>query len=136
MLLATTIPIRLKPGKASRGAALGRRHRSLRQTGQVADSPNSARDLDRALAEPVFCSGVYRPFGELGAADARALAEELKAAGGWGPMSKVAAVARSWSELAKLIETEGAATVGELDPAQIVELARRTWVLPPPGGLL
>jgi hypothetical protein len=103
----------------------------------VAESADqSASDLDRALAEPVFCSGAYRPFGQLGAAETRALAEELKRAGSWGPMSKVAGVARGWSELAELIESEGAATVAELNPDQIVEMARRTWVLPPPGGLL
>ena len=96
----------------------------------------SASDLDRALAEPVFCSGAYRPFGQLGAAETQALAEELKRAGSWGPMSKVAGVARGWSELAELIESEGAATVADLNPDQIVEMARRTWVLSPPGGLL
>jgi hypothetical protein len=103
----------------------------------VADpADDDASDLDRALAEPVFCSGAYRPFGQLGASEARALAAQLKAAGSWGPMSKVAGVAQGWSELAVLIEAVEAATVAELDPDQIVKMARRTWVLPPPGGLL
>jgi hypothetical protein len=102
----------------------------------VAEPADSSRDLDRALAEPVFCAGAYRAFGELGATEARGLAEELKTAGSWGPMSKVAGVAQSWNELAKLIESEGAATVAELPPEAVVEMARRTWVLPRPGGLL
>jgi hypothetical protein len=109
----------------------------LRETEQVAEpADKSASDLERALAEPVFCSGAYRAFGQLGASEARALAEELKTAGSWGPMSKVAGVAQSWRELAEAIEESGRQRVGELGPEQVLIFARRLWILPPPGGLL
>ncbi len=93
-------------------------------------------ELGRALAAPVFCQGGYRPFGELGAAEARALAEQLRAAGSWGPMSKVAGVAQAWLQLAEAIEDGGRERVAELDCEQVLTFARRLWILPPPGGLL
>ena len=90
----------------------------------------------RALSEPVFVGDEYKPFGQLGPADARRLNTELQAAGSWGPMSKVGSVAVGWRELADRLEEEGVDRVAELDPDAAVEFARRLWVLPPPGGLL
>lgn len=120
-------------GRGGGGQPLGQ----LRQTALMPDAESPQRsDHSRALAEPVFIGDEYRPFGELGPADARRLSSQLRSAGGWGPMSKVGSVAIGWGELAKLLEAEGAGTVSELDPTVVVEFARRVWVLPPLGGFL
>ena len=81
------------------------------------------------LAQPVYAGDQYKPFGELSLADVEARAEELRAAGGWGPMARVTAVARAWSELASNMRSAGARTVAEVGAD--ADLARRLWVLPP-----
>ena len=48
------------------------------------------------------------PFGELTAQDARARADELRAAIGWGPTARVAPVAMAWRELALTMERDAA----------------------------
>ena len=63
----------------------------------------------------MFIRGANRPFGELTLDDARARADELKAATGWGPTARVATVALAWRELATAMERSGAATVADLD---------------------
>jgi hypothetical protein len=93
-------------------------------------------DLEQALAKPVSYDGEYRPFGGLAAADARKLGDELRAAGSWGPMSRVAGVAQAWGELAEEIEAADGERVRDLDPKRVVAFARRLWILPPPGGFL
>lgn len=93
-------------------------------------------DSDTALAEKVFCEGTYKPFGEVTVADARLRSEELREAGGWGPMGKVAAVAVAWRELASEMTRSGAATVAGLGPDRALEFARKLWVVPPSGSLL
>ena len=55
---------------------------------------------------------------------------------GWGPTAKVGSVARAWAELARLMHECGAATVGDLDPAEVAGRAEKLWVVPPGGSLL
>jgi hypothetical protein len=93
-------------------------------------------DPDTVLAEPVFGGGRSKPFAELTVDEVRSRAAELKAATGWGPTAKVASVARAWSEFARVMDTAGAATVGELDRELVAEHAERLWVVPPGGSLL
>jgi hypothetical protein len=88
------------------------------------------------LLRPVSAAGGDKPFGAFTVADARALAAELTAAAGWGPTARVAPVARGWSELARVMEAAGAATVADLGRDRAAEFARRLWVVPPSGSLL
>jgi hypothetical protein len=84
----------------------------------------------------VFTRGANVPFGELTVDDARARADELRAAIGWGPTARVAPVALAWRELAGTMERNSAAAVSDLDPDVIVHLAPWMWIVPPGGGLL
>jgi hypothetical protein len=93
-------------------------------------------DPEAVLAERVYGGGRSKPFAEMTAGEVRDRAAELKAATGWGPTAKVGSVARAWSELAQLMESGGAATVADLDPAAVAERAERLWVVPPGGSLL
>lgn len=92
--------------------------------------------LPEIVSQLVFVRGANRPFGELTLEDARARADELRAATGWGPTARVGPVAMAWRELTMTMERSGAATVSELDPEAIVELAPKLWVVPPGGTLL
>jgi hypothetical protein len=92
--------------------------------------------LERVLEQTVFSRGANVPFRELTLEDARARAEELQSAVGWGPTARVASVAIAWRQLALAMERAGAATVGELEPAAVLELAPKLWVVPPGGTLL
>jgi hypothetical protein len=93
-------------------------------------------DASEALARPVYASGSYKPFGELTVADVEARASELASAGGFGPLARVASVARAWSSLAHAMRAAGAATVADLGAASAAEHARHVWVVPPGGSLL
>jgi hypothetical protein len=92
--------------------------------------------LQEVVSQQIFVRGANRPFGELTLEDARARADELRAATGWGPTARVGPVAMAWRELTMTMERSGAATVSELDPEAIVELAPKLWVVPPGGTLL
>lgn len=92
--------------------------------------------VDQMLRQTVYIRGANRPFGELTLDDARARADELRAATGWGPTARVAPVALAWRELTMAIQRAGVATVAELAPEQVVELAPRLWIVPPGGSLL
>jgi hypothetical protein len=94
----------------------------------------SSPELERILGQQVFIRGATRPFGELTLPDARARADELRAAAGWGPTARVAPVAMAWRELAMAMERTGAATVGELHAEVVVELAPKLWVVLPGGS--
>ena len=98
--------------------------------GMVSEDPHDP------LATPVFCDGAYKPFGEIGIADARSRAEELGEAGNWGPLAKVASVATAWMELAERMKADGVTRVSDLDREQALAFARRLWVVPPRGSLL
>ena len=88
------------------------------------------------LRRTVFLDGENKPFCEFTLADAQARASELTAATGWGPTARVASVARGWTELARAMQSAGAATVADLDPETAVDFAARLWVVPPGGSLL
>ena len=92
--------------------------------------------IEEVLSQQVYVRGASRPFGELTLEDARARADELRAATGWGPTARVAPVALAWRELALALERAGAETVARLDAETVVELAPRLWVVPPGGTLL
>ena len=83
---------------------------------------------DEILAHQVYARGASRPFSELTADDVRARADELRGAVGWGPMARVAPVARAWRELAIDMDRSGATTVAELDSAVLTGLAPHLWV--------
>jgi len=92
--------------------------------------------LSEILGQAIFIRGANIPFGELTLDDARARADELRAAVGWGPTARVAPVARAWRELTIAMERAGASTVNDLDTDLLAELAPRLWVVPPGGSLL
>lgn len=88
------------------------------------------------LEQTVFIRAANVPFGELTAEDARARADELRAAIGWGPTARVAPVALAWRELAVTMERDAARAVSDLDADFLLTLAPRLWIVPPGGGLL
>ena len=90
-----------------------------------------AASVQEILAQQVFLGGANRPFGSVTADDARAHADELRAAVGWGPTARVAPVAQAWRELSMTMDRAGVATVADLDPETLVELAPRLWVTMP-----
>jgi hypothetical protein len=83
------------------------------------------------LQQQVFIGGEHRAFGSVTAADARAHADELRSAVGWGPTARVAPVAQAWRELSLAMDRAGAGEVAELEPDLLVELAPRLWVTLP-----
>jgi hypothetical protein len=92
--------------------------------------------MEEARTRTVHIGDADRPFGEVTAEDARAQSAELKEAGSFGPLQRVAKVALAWSELAAVIEGAGVATVGELDDETVVQWAERVWVIAPEGGMI
>jgi hypothetical protein len=92
---------------------------------------SDAGSLQEVLGQLVFSGGANRAFGSLTAEDARAHADELRAAIGWGPTARVAPVAQAWRELSLVLDRAGAATVADLEPATVLELAPRLWVTLP-----
>lgn len=90
-----------------------------------------AASVQEILGQMVFSGGVNRPFGSLTAEDARAHADELRAVVGWGPTARVAPVAQAWRELSLALDRAGAASVAELEPATVLDLAPRLWVTLP-----
>ena len=93
-------------------------------------------DPERVLNENIHAGGANKPFREVTAEEVRARADELREATGWGPTAKIGPVAMAWSMLAKQMETSGARTVGDLDPAAVAEQAERLRVVPPGGSYL
>ena len=89
-----------------------------------------------ALDASVHVAGGAKPFGELTLDEVEQRAAELRDAVGFGPTSRVAPVARAWSELAERMAAAHAPTVRALDAATIAALAERLWVVPPGGSLL
>jgi hypothetical protein len=92
--------------------------------------------VEEMLRETVYIRGANRPFGELTLDDARSRADELRAATGWGPTARVAPVAMAWRELTMAMERAAVATVAELPPETVLELAPKLWIVPPGGSLL
>ncbi len=93
-------------------------------------------DVSAILQRTVSIAGIERVFGELTLDDARTQAAELKALAGWGPMAKVGTIARSWNDLAVIIEKRGAETVADLEPSQIEQSAQDLWIIPPPRSMV
>lgn len=91
--------------------------------------PNAARA--HILGQQLYIGGANRSFAEVTVEDARARADELRAATGFGPTARVAPVARAWRELVLEMERSGVATVGELDTAVLTALAPKLWVVMP-----
>ena len=83
------------------------------------------------LEASVHVDGGAKPFGELTQLEVVARAAELRAAVGFGPMARVASVARAWTELQEEMERAGARTVAEVDPAVVERLAEPLWVVAP-----
>jgi hypothetical protein len=96
----------------------------------------SETGFDQIVTRGVFVRGADRRFGELTLEDARAHADELRAATGWGPTARVAPVAQAWRELAMAMERTGAGSVSELDREVVVELAQKLWVVLPGGAMM
>ena len=74
--------------------------------------------------------GADRIFGSLSADDARAHADELRSAVGWGPTARVAPVAQAWRELSLAMDRRRGHRERS-DPDVLVELAPRLWVTLP-----
>jgi hypothetical protein len=91
----------------------------------------SPPQLERILGQEVYIRGANRPFGELTVEDARARADELRAAVGFGPTARVAPVAMAWRELSMAMDRAGAKMVDELDADVLTALAPRLWVTLP-----
>jgi hypothetical protein len=96
---------------------------------------HDSKQLRQVLEQPVFVAGANRAFGELTLEHARDRAQELRAATGWGPTVRVAPVAAAWNQLAKEMQSSGAATAGELDSELLLGLAPKLWVLFPHAGV-
>ncbi len=86
-----------------------------------------SEQLRTVLDQVVHVGGVDRPFGELGPRDVAQHAAALSEAVGWGPTARIASFARAWADLARRMDEADAATVAELDPVVIVELAPSLW---------
>ncbi|MGH2840445.1 MAG: superoxide dismutase [Solirubrobacteraceae bacterium] len=93
-------------------------------------------DVSEILERPVSIQGTDKAFGTLTLDDARTQASELKALAGWGPMAKVGTIARSWTDLAKILEKRSAETVADLEPSQIEQSAVDLWIIPPPRTMV
>ena len=99
------------------------------------NQPPMTAGSDDPLQRQVYVGEAYKPFGEITAADARALAAALRGISGGGLDAKVAPVKTGWLELAGLLDS-GGATVSDLDPETVARYAERVWVTPPGGTLL
>ncbi len=88
------------------------------------------------LERPVYAHGEYKPFGSFTLAEVQARAAELASATGWGPTARVAAVARAWADLARVMADANAETVAGLGDEVAADFARRVWAVPPGGSLL
>lgn len=95
----------------------------------MTSGPEAQRE--QILDQQLYIGGANRPFAEVTVEGARARADELRAATGFGPTARVAPVARAWRELVIEMERSGAATVGELDTAVLTALAPKLWVVMP-----
>jgi hypothetical protein len=95
----------------------------------MTSGPDAQRE--QILDQQIYIGGANRSFGDVTVQDARARADELRAATGFGPTARVAPVARAWRELVLEMERSGVATVGELDTAVLTALAPKLWVVMP-----
>jgi hypothetical protein len=94
-------------------------------------APDRHGEREQILGQQLYIGGANRSFAEVTVEDARARADELRAATGFGPTARVAPVARAWRELVIEMERSGASTVRELDTAVLTALAPKLWVVMP-----
>ncbi len=101
---------------------------------RYADAP--VPDVADILERLVTVCNAQRRFGEVTIAEARQHSTELKALAGWGPMAKVGAVARGWSDLAVNMQKRNADTVADLDPGIVERAAIELWIVPPDRSMV
>ena len=82
------------------------------------------------LDRPVHVPGGDKRFGELTREEVANRAQELKEATGWGPMMRVAPVARAWADLARAMDAVQADSVADLDAETLEALAEPLWISP------
>jgi len=99
-------------------------------------SGSEKTDAAAILAERVFAGGRSKPFAEVTLAEVEARAQELREVSGWGPTARVGSVAREWGALARSMAEQGAESVGQLEPEELVARAQKLWIVPPGGSLL
>lgn len=95
----------------------------------MSTDPNAERE--QLLDQQLYIGGANRSFREVTLEDARARADELRAATGFGPTARVAPVARAWRELTLEMERSGCSIVGELDTPTLTSLGPKLWVVMP-----
>ncbi|HEV2774233.1 MAG TPA: superoxide dismutase [Solirubrobacteraceae bacterium] len=88
-------------------------------------------DVSEVLERLVSVCGSEHRFGDVTLDEARAHAAELKGLAGWGPMAKVGAVARGWSDLALQMQKHKVTTVAELEPGIVENAAKALWIILP-----
>ena len=88
-------------------------------------------DVSGLLERLVSVCGTEHRFGEVTLDEARAHSADLKALAGWGPMAKIGAIARGWSDLALQMQKHKVNTVAELDPGIVEHAARALWIILP-----
>jgi len=93
-------------------------------------------DVSDILDRTVSISGAQKRYGDISYDDARTQAAELKALTGWGPMAKVGTVARAWTALSVTLERHGAATVTDLEPSEVAQMAEELWIVPPSRSMV
>jgi Fe-Mn family superoxide dismutase len=101
---------------------------------RFADAP--VPDVSDILVRSVTVCNVERRFGEVTMEEARQHATELKSLAGWGPLAKVGAIARGWSDLSVNMQKRKAATVAELDPGIVEKAAVELWIVPPDRSMV
>jgi len=88
-------------------------------------------DVSGLLQRLVSVCGTEHRFGEVTLDEARAHSAELKSLAGWGPLAKIGAIARGWSDLALQMQKHKVNTVAELDPGIVEQAARTLWIILP-----
>lgn len=83
---------------------------------------------EQLLSQLIFIRGENRPLAELTVEDVRDRAAELRSTVGWGPMARVAPIARAWAELGQALQQSGTQTVGELPDEPLLEIGPKLWV--------
>jgi Fe-Mn family superoxide dismutase len=93
-------------------------------------------DVSDILVRLVSVCGSEHRFGDVTLDEARAHSAELKALAGWGPMARVGAVARGWSDLALQMQKRNVTTVAELEPGLVEHAAKELWIVPPDRSMV
>lgn len=89
-----------------------------------------------ALDAEVYAGEGYKRFGDLTAADAKLLADQLSGHSGGGLEKATTPVAMAWRQLAKRLEETGAGSVSDLPSDEVKHVAQSVRVIPPGGSWL